>query len=507
MMQFGFNGYEGFKELFIREDGRRKNGVLLSFWKNREIRAWARRNGCLKKILRISGMAELFSVCDELVRQTYEEDARYSVHIFGNRYRSNKYSDDSHGGVCEDGDFTSFRYVNNERDATFKMKMGKIYKHLILCSEFGKVLNQQVVLFMCEEMTRKWQAENASKYSGFLLHVDDDFSKIYSSRYLKGGFGSCMVDEDREDFYENAVEAKAAYLTNEDGLVVARCVIYTNCHDEDGKVWRLAERQYSSGGDETLKMILVYTLIKGGHIDGYKKVGADCHSPRSFLDIHGNPIPNPKFWIKCEREVDDIISYQDSFKHYCMYNRKAYNFDDGQIAEYYDLSTTDRYLSGGNWDEYHEEYTSSDLVTVVYCGEEMSCAEDALGDFRWVNSECMYYYCEDVCYCEQCREYYVNGSGFYSDLTDKYYCCDDCLRQAEHDYKENNWEYSEYDDEYVEEAKVFYRAIASAKTYVETTIKEESLDELIESGEVVERDGDYYEVSVYFEEWYNDTNN
>ena len=70
-----------------------------------------------------------------------------------------------------------------------------------------------------------------------------------------------------------------------------------------------------------------------------------------------------------------------------------------------------------------------------------------------------------------------------------------------------NWEYAEYDDEYVEEAKVFYRAITSTKTYVETTIKEESLDELIGDGDVIERDGDYYEVSDFFEEWYTERNN
>jgi hypothetical protein len=81
------------------------------------------------------------------------------------------------------------------------------------------------------------------------------------------------------------------------------------------------------------------------------------------------------------------------------------------------------------------------------------------------------------------------------------------LKLAEQRYKEDNWEYSEYDDEYVEDVKVFYRAIPNAKTYVETTIKEESLDELIESGDVVERDGDYYEVSDYLDEWYNNTNN
>lgn len=507
MMQFGFKNYDGFKELFIREDGKRKNSVLLSFWKNREIRAWARRNGCLKKILRIKGMAELFSVCDELVRQTSERDARYSVHIFDNKYYSNKYSDDSHGGVCEDGDFTSFRYVNNERGATFKMKIGKMYKHLILCSEFGKILNQQVILFMCEEMSRKWQAENASKYSGFQLHVDDAFNKIYSSRYLKGNFGSCMTDEHRGEFYESAVEAEAAYLTNEDGLIVARCVIYTKCYDEDGKVWRLAERQYSSGGDETLKMMLVYSLIKGGYIDGYKKVGADCHSSMSFIDIHDNPIPNPKFWIKCYLNEDSIISYQDSFKHYCMHAQKAFNWDSSSIREYHELSTTNMYLEGRNWDEFHETYTSSDLVTVCYHGEEMSCSEDDLEDFYWVESDSMYHYCDDVTYCEQCGNYFISDNGVYSELLEESYCSDHCLKLAEQRYKEDNWEYSEYDDEYVEDVKAFYRAIPSTKTYVATTIKEESLDELIESGDVVERDGDYYEVSDYFEEWYNNTNN
>jgi hypothetical protein len=220
-----------------------------------------------------------------------------------------------------------------------------------------------------------------------------------------------MTDEHRGEFYENAVEAEAAYLTNEDGLIVARCVIYTKCYDEDGKVWRLAERQYSSGGDETLKMMLVYSLIKGGYIDGYKKVGADCHSSMSFIDIHDNPIPNPKFWIKCYLDENSVISYQDSFKHYCMHAQKAFNWDSSSIRDYYELSTTDMYLAGRNWDEFHETYTSGDLVTVCYHGEEMSCSEDDLEDFYWVQSDCMYHYCDDVTYCEQCGNYFVSDDG------------------------------------------------------------------------------------------------
>lgn len=500
MMQFGFGNYDGFREIFVREDGRRKNGILLSLFKNKEMRRWARENKKLKAMLNIKSMGELYNFCDDLVMST-SRDMPYSISILDKYYHSDKYETDRNG-VCEDGDFTSYRYRNIERDAVFKMKVGKLYKHLIECSEFGKLLNEQVILFMCEEMSRKWKAENAQKYSGFKLHVDDDFAKIYSSRYQKGSFGSCMTDEDREDFYENGVKAKAAYLTNEDGLIVARCVIFTECHDESGKVWRLAERQYSSNGDETLKLMLVYALIKGGHIDGYKKVGADCHSCTSFLDVHDNPIPNPKFYIECNRDDDDVISYQDSFKYYDICHRKAYNYRTSGTS--YDLSTTDRYLEQcDNYDEYHDEYTDNDLVTVSYHGTEMTCDENYLEDFRWVESESMYYHEDDVFYCDHCNEYGLCEDTYHSFITEENYCSDSCRRDAEQAYKEENWEYSEYDDEYLESVETFYRAIESSKSYVETTISEESLQELIDAGDVVERDGYYFEVSDYLDEWDN----
>lgn len=503
MMQFGFGNYDGFREIFVREDGRRKNGILLSLFKNKEIRRWARENKKLKAMLNIKSMGELYTFCDELVMLTSRNNP-YSINILDKCYYSNKYATDKNG-VCEDGDFTSYRYLNVERDSVFKMKIGKLYKHLVECSEFGKLLNEQVILFMCEEISRKWKAENSQKYSGFQLHVDDDFGKIYSSRYCKGSFGSCMTDEDREDFYENGVKAKAAYLTNEEGLIVARCIIFTECYDESGKVWRLAERQYSSGGDETLKLMLVYALIKGGHIDGYKKVGADCHSCTSFLDVNDNPIPNPKFYIECERNDDDVISYQDSFKYYDICKRKAYNYRTSGTS--YDLSTTDRYLDQcENYDEYHDEYTDNDLVTVSYHGREMSCDEDYLEDFRWVESEAMYYHEDDVFLCEHCNEYGLCGDSYYSDITEETYCCSDCRREAEQSYKEDNWEYSDYDDEYFESVKTFYRAIEYNKIYVETTISEDSLEELISAGDVEERDGEYYEVSDYLDEYLRHNN-
>ncbi len=54
-----------------------------------------------------------------------------------------------------------------------------------------------------------------------------------------------MVDKEQHSFYENAVNASAAYLENEEGKIIARCIIFNEVKDQDGKIWRLAERQYS----------------------------------------------------------------------------------------------------------------------------------------------------------------------------------------------------------------------------------------------------------------------
>ncbi len=82
-----------------------------------------------------------------------------------------------------------------------------------------------------------------------------------------------MTDKDYYYFYMDSVNASAAYLTDEDDMVIARCIIYNEVKDQDGNKWRLAERQYASDENDILKRALIDALIKGGYIDGYKKVG------------------------------------------------------------------------------------------------------------------------------------------------------------------------------------------------------------------------------------------
>ena len=68
--------------------------------------------------------------------------------------------------------------------------------------------------------------------------------------------------------------------------------------------------------NNTLKRALIDALIKGGHIDGYKKVGAGCGDSRAFVDLEENSLSDRKFRIECDLDYDDTLSYQDSFKWY-----------------------------------------------------------------------------------------------------------------------------------------------------------------------------------------------
>ena len=108
----------------------------------------------------------------------------------------------------------------------FKMKAGKLYRSLILETEFGRTLPEQIVTYLCEEFSADWQGYTHGRLPKNKLHVDKDFERIYSSDCCKGDFHSCMVDRKLHYFYTNSVDASAAYLINEEGKVTARCVIY-----------------------------------------------------------------------------------------------------------------------------------------------------------------------------------------------------------------------------------------------------------------------------------------
>ena len=176
------------------------------------------------------------------------------------------------------------------------------------------------------------------------------------------------------------------------------------------------------------------------YIDGYKQVGFDCHNAKGYVDIYGNSLEDKDFWIDCDLETYELLSYQDSFKWYDISKRRAYNFSD----VYYDycLDTTEGSIDGEddneNYDEFHDEYTDADTVTVIYHGREMSCSVDCLEEFIWIESEEIYYHKDDLEICPVCDDWFLENDGYKSELTGETYCCIDCKNQAEDEDREEH---------------------------------------------------------------------
>ena len=490
MLYYKFKNHEEFKELFgIVKHGNgsesRKNKILLHFLKDRRLLHEAAVSGNYL-LLHISDMATMKNLVTEKIIRSGDENRSlpYVIDLMGKRYYSSTYSTDDNKGLCEDGDTKAVRYLNMENgERVFKMKAGKFYRHLIQETDFGRKLPQQVVTFLCEEFAGEWQSYTMGQLPKNKLHVDKDFERIYSSKCCKGNFGFCMVDRDHHYFYLNAVNASAAYLEDEEGKVISRCVIFNEVKDEEGKVWRLAERQYASEENEILKRALVEALIDGNYIDGYKKTGAGCGDARAFVDIHGNSLAEKRFRIDCDLDMGDTLSYQDSFKWYDMRNRKADNYGNGE----YGLDTTNSTLEEDLcYDDYHD-YSCRDATRVFVEGREYYCDSDNLDDFIWVEREDEYHHRDDVQKCPECGEYYVAARGRYSDITEETYCDDDCRSNAESGYKQENWYYSYYDEEYYEsedDITTYLEWNSALGDYEERTISEASLQRLLQDGKM-----------------------
>lgn len=298
MLYYNFDGYGGFCCRFgiIEHDNgkkTRRNKILLDFIKDKRLLHESVMNDNFS-LLNITNMADLKKVMFARIMDSGEDDKLpYEVLLMNYGFRSSKYETDMYNGICVDGDSRSCRYINHDNGGkVFKMKAGKFIRHLIIETSFGRTLPESVIIYLQECFTQDWQAFSLSTQpKENRLFVDDNFRDIYDSSECEGDFYSCMTDKGYHYFYLDSVDASAAYLKNEHGKNIARCVIFNKVYEEgSNKIWRLAERQYSTNQDDVLKRALVNALIIGGYIDGYKQVGYDCHHSRSFVDIYGNSL-------------------------------------------------------------------------------------------------------------------------------------------------------------------------------------------------------------------------
>lgn len=460
MLYFNFKNYEEFKEMFgtrIANNGKkvRSNHILLSFLKH-EFKCKR-----FQTIEFVNDIADMYRyVLTKLSMHQYAIPLVNGVHVY-----SKDYDIDSRRGVCEDLDIRCIRYVRKDNGSVYKMKAGKFMRNVLESCGLTEMFCEQTIIYVCEKFSEDWQAYIQSTYGEQLeLHVDERFDKIYDSNECVGDFKSCMKDKDQYMFYENSVYAYAAYLTNSEDMIVARCVIFTKVHEVGSdKVYRLAERQYSKNQDNILKQVLIDKLIKADEIDGYKEVGVDCHSSRNFVLNDGTSLRDKRLWIHCDLDYDDTLSYQDSFKWYDMVSRRADNYGCGNI----DLSTTERHFQG-EWDSYHEQYCAETTTVNVwssYHGRflEETCDVDHLDDFCYCERYCEYYdetVWSDYEYdhiprnelvrCEFKYDYLWKDRAIYCEIADDYF--------PEYEYeeyleawKEHNWEHDELNDVYVKE--------------------------------------------------------
>ena len=188
MLYYNFKNYEEFNALFgIVKHGNnsesRKNKILLAYLKDKNLLHQA-VVGNDYSFLHISSMAELEQRMQNeiLISGNEDESIPYELHLMGKTYYSIIYETDGNDGLCEDGDSKCVRYHNHRTGKIFKMKAGKLYRHLILETEFGKTLPEQVITYLCEEFAAKWQAFTMGRLPKNKLYVNQEFERIYSSK-------------------------------------------------------------------------------------------------------------------------------------------------------------------------------------------------------------------------------------------------------------------------------------------------------------------------------------
>lgn len=486
-----FKNYDEFKQLFgVVKHGNgvvsRKNKILLACLKDRKLfhwwlgfKEWCDRTGEKylyenHDYLRATNMDDLKAFAKHMVsclvyNDPNNEDTLYQIY-FGNDFPYALYSTtlslDSLNGICTDGDSKSIRYENIERGRIFKMKAGKFITRCIEeCRIPREYMPEQLKRWIGEEFARDWQVYAEQRVSNdYTLHVDDDFEAIYDSDRCLGDFGSCMTDKGHHTFYRDAIKAKAAYITDEDDMIVARCIVYTDVWDENNNHYRLAERQYSSGQDDVLKQILVDKLIKAGEIDGYKRVGASCRDNKNFVRNNGESMRDLKLHIDCCLEHGDVLSFQDSFVYYDYNGDRSYN--DSSVSYDYELDSTDENFElDGNysdWDEciipeddsvyddYYEDWMySNQSENAIYNGRRINVNGSRIeGDCRWYWSdyEGAYLFEDECCYVEREDDYRLLGD-CEEDIDGEYQLRDDC-------------EWSDYHDEYIYKDNAVWSDIA-----------------------------------------------
>lgn len=521
-----FCNYDEFKNIFgITEHGNgvksRRNKILLGFLKDRSFRKWwlsFEEASAEHWFGNIVSLHNPYSIRTMDGLKTFAKwmlaEGKCYAHYVGRCegvineinlckwvLRSTKYKLDHWHGICQDGDPKSVRYVNLERDErVFKMKAGKFMQAIIDESKATRAMPEQLKRWLGEEFSREWQSYAAQNVNtGLTLHVDDNFRDIYSRNLCKGNFHSCMTGKSLWTYYRDSIHAKAAYLTDKEGLIVARCIVYQRVYDDEGNVYRLAERQYTTDESEALKQMLVDLLIAGGHIDGYKRIGAGCHDNTAFVANDGTSMSDIGLYIESSLDFGENVSYQDSFVYYDKEAGYAYNTPNGGCD--YELDTLDGEIEDPNrqWSAYHEEYLSEDDAVYDDYFEDWMPSDsraDAIYDGFRINIDDDHARSSDLFYwSEQEAAWIYYDECLWVDLHDDYFLYEKTVDDIEGNTQlRDDCTYSNYHEEWILDDDAKYSDAVGDYLWVGAAVYSEHEDDWLLRREAIHSDitDDYY---------------
>lgn len=304
-----------------------------------------------------------------------------------------------------------------------------------------KVLNRAAELFSIQ-----WEA--FVKTYDYYLNIDTNFVGIYEAR----GFGSCMTGEGNYTMFEGhhtMEEARACYLTNRAGDIVARAILWTNAKDEKGKSYRLLDRCYSLNSNVSLQQVLIGRCKEAGVIDLYKPAGCSCHDQKNIKTLDGSDFTG-RLYTYIDIDNGDRVSYMDTFVWYNQDEKKAYNYECDNYT--HELDTTAGVLFCGVYSEYYnreidEEVAvwSCDVDSYIDCNDEEFVYIE--GEY-YLTSNCFYaidtgnYFkdTDEIFYAEDTNKWYENNDNLvYSDESCCYYTIENCFFSK----KRNIWIFDE----------------------------------------------------------------
>lgn len=382
------------------------------------------------------------------------------------------------------------KYITYERNGhKLHRSAAALYKDA-LRSIFADTIPEVVANRAAELFADEWKSYVLSLAGNeFELVIDNDFEKIYSSYNCLGNFGSCMTDSGFEAMYHAFEGAKACYLENRDGNVVARAVIWEYAYDLRGEEYYIyLDRQYSSDGRRDLKELLI-TKVKELYKKEnflYKPSDCECTDSCRIYTKEGERFINAAWLrVKSSLTADDTVCYMDTFKFLDLSSGNCYTqTPEGNTANIALLETTNGEIElDREWSEYEQEYISRNEAVYSewyddyiwdyhavwsarlhsYIDKNDTALIRINGDFYteddsnvvYIEYDGEYHLMDDegIVFCEDTGIYTLNDNAFYYEPDDSWYEYAENMPSDEDEESSNKEDDNTEDEDFIEREK------------------------------------------------------